>query len=284
LAAVNRSASRATEIAFGEPMPKPTSEPRGRLDVAFWATLALILSFFPIYLSGSERLRLLFQVVCLVVLGIWLNTPITEIDLVNSSLGHAASPSENPQRWLLLGFIGVSSLLFGQVWCGYLCPFGALQELASRLGWRLGLRSYPDRRLEQRVRWLKFAMLAFVLIAVWVSGEPIWASFDPMQHAFGGRLEGWMLVLVILVLVGSVFYVRFWCRYFCPMGAFLALGNKIALLHRLAPKRRFEHCDLGVRADFDLDCIRCNRCISGKDTRVRHQPRNAETQAANHVK
>jgi polyferredoxin len=233
----------------------------------------LLLAFFPVYFSGSERIRLLFQVASLGVLGIWLNTPITEIDLVNLSLGQFAPPSENPQRWLLLAFIGLTALLFGQVWCGYLCPFGALQELASRLGRIFGLRSYPDRRLEQRVRWLKFLLLAFVLIAVWVSGESTWASFDPMQHAFGGRLEGWMLLLVGLVVVGSLFYVRYWCRYFCPMGAFLALGNKIAFLQSLAPKRRFEHCDLGVRAEFDLDCIRCSRCIGGKDTRLRHLPR-----------
>jgi spermidine synthase len=272
LEAVNRSARRATEAAFGKPMPAPASAPKQRLDVAFWATLALLLAFFPVYFSGSERARLLFQAASLGVLGIWLNTPITEIDLVNLSLGHAASPWENPQRWLLLGFIGVASILFGQVWCGYLCPFGALQELASRLGWLLGLRTYPDRRLDQRARWLKFLLLAFVLIAVWVSGDVTWASFDPMQHAFGGRLAGWILVLVILVVLGSLFYVRFWCRYFCPMGAFLALGNKIALLQRLAPKRRFEHCDLGVRGEFDLDCIRCARCLSGTDTRVRHHP------------
>jgi predicted membrane-bound spermidine synthase len=272
LEAVNRSARRATESVFGKPLPPLEPVPSKRLDLAFWATLALLLTFFPVYVSGREGARLAFQVATLLVLGIWLNTPITEIDLVNLSLGHAAPPWENPQRWLLLGFIGVTSILFGQVWCGYLCPFGALQELTSRLGWYLGLRSYPDRRIDQRARWLKFLLLTFVLIAVWVSGESTWASFDPMQHAFGGRLAGWMLVLVIVVLLGSLFYVRFWCRYFCPMGAFLAMGNKVALLQRLAPKRRFEHCDLGVRGEFDLDCIRCSRCISGKDTRVRHHP------------
>lgn len=269
LEAVNRSARQATEAAFGEPMPAPASVSASRVDAAFWVTLALLFVFFPVYLSASERARLVFQVASLGILGIWLNTPITEVDLVNLSLGHAASPSENPQRWLLLGFIGLTALLFGPVWCGYLCPFGALQELASRLGRVLGLRSYPDRRLEQRVRWLKFLLLAFVLVAVWLSGEPTWASFDPMQYAFGGRLEGWMLLLVILVVGGSLVYVRFWCRYFCPLGAFLALGNKVALLHGLTPRRRFEHCDLGVRGEFDLDCIRCNRCIGGKDTRLR---------------
>lgn len=273
LMAVNRSARRATEGAFGKQMPVPATEPGGPLDLAFWTTLALLLVFFPVYLSGCERARLGLQVAAIGVLGIWLNTPITEIDLVNLSLGHAAPASENPQRWLLIGFVALSALLFGQVWCGYLCPFGALQELVSRAGRLLGLRSYPDRRLDQRVRWLKFLLLALVLIAVWVSGEPTWASFDPMQHVFGGKLGGWMLGLAVLAVAGSLFYVRFWCRYFCPMGAFLALGNKIALLQGLAPKRRFEHCDLGVRGEFNLDCIRCGRCISGDDTRIRHRAR-----------
>jgi polyferredoxin len=73
--------------------------------------------------------------------------------------------------------------------------------------------------------------------------------------------------------LGSLVYVRFWCRYFCPLGAFLALGNKLALLQRLAPQRRFEHCDLGVRDEFDLDCIRCARCLTGADTQLRHRAR-----------
>jgi len=77
--------------------------------------------------------------------------------------------------------------------------------------------------------------------------------------------------LLGLTLVGSLFYFRFWCRYFCPAGAFLALGNKLALLQRLAPKRRFEHCDLGVREEYDIDCIRCNRCLTGQDTGVRRR-------------
>jgi polyferredoxin len=112
-----------------------------------------------------------------------------------------------------------------------------------------------------------------MLIAVWVSGETLWAFFDPMQYAFGGRLAGWMLVLTLAVLLGSLFYVRFWCRYLCPLGALLSLTNKIALLERLGPRRRFEHCDLGVRHEFDVDCIRCSRCLTGADTTVRRVPR-----------
>ncbi len=56
--AVNRSARRATELAFGGPMPAPASVPESGLDAAFWASLALLLIFFPVYLSGNEPARL----------------------------------------------------------------------------------------------------------------------------------------------------------------------------------------------------------------------------------
>ncbi len=90
-----------------------------------------------------------------------------------------------------------------------------------------------------------------------------------MQYAFGETWPGWMLVIVAVVLLGALFYYRFWCRYLCPVGAFLALGNKFALLQHYAPKRRFNHCDLGVRDEFDIDCIRCQRCLTGKDTHLK---------------
>ena len=271
LESINRAAAAVTQAAFGKATPALPEDPgRPHFDLGFWATLALLLAFFPVFLTGSEPARLGLQVAAVGVLGFWLNTPITEVDLVNLLQGHAATPAENPQRWLLLGFIAITALAFGQVWCGYLCPFGALQELVSRLGRGLGLRAYPDRRAEGVLRTLKFVLLAGVLLAVLGTGDGEWASFDPMQHLFGGRIGGWMLLLAVLVLAACLVYVRFWCRYLCPIGAFLALSNKLALIQRLAPARRFEHCDLGVKGEFDVDCIRCSRCLTGRDTRLRH--------------
>ena len=80
----------------------------------------------------------------------------------------------------------------------------------------------------------------------------------------------------IRLFITRVLYYEFWpfWLFYTPMylyGAFLALSNKIALLQRLAPQRRFEHCDLGVRDEFDMDCIRCNRCLSARDTHLMHK-------------
>ena len=274
LAAINRAAGRVGEVAFGSAKPPLQVPAAVSLDVPFWVSAALLLAALVVHLTGALRARLVLLLATFAVLGLWLNTPITEIDLVNLSLGNAAAPAENPQRWLLLGFAGLTAVLLGPIWCGLLCPFGALQEVLSRAGRLLGLRSYPDRRVDQAARYLKYLLLAAMLMVVWLSGDTLWAAFDPMQRLFGG-LGGWMLLLATAALLGSLVYVRFWCRYFCPLGAFLALGNKIALLGRLAPKRRFEHCDLGVRGEYDLDCIRCGRCLGGEDTRLPHRRHGA---------
>lgn len=277
LETINRAAAITSRAAFGTATPPEPESTGVVLGVGFWATLALLIAALAVHLSGNQRARLALLAASLAVLGLWLNTPITEIDLANLSLGNAASPAENPQRWLLLGFAAVTALLFGPIWCGMLCPFGALQELASRLGRLLGVRSYPDRRIDRTARFIRILILAGMLIAVWSSGDPGWAYFDPMQQVFGERLGGWLVVLAVATLLVSLVYVRFWCSYFCPVGALLALGNRFAPLQRLAPRRRLEHCDLGVRTERDLDCIRCGRCLDAEDTRLGNRPTGHRT-------
>ncbi len=238
-----------------------TSTHRPDLDPGLIAVAALLLAWVPVYLSGRRRWRLPFLILVVGVLGLWLNAPLTEVDLVNLALGHAAAPWESPLRWLLIGFVVVATFAFGQVWCGWLCPFGAMQELIGRVGGWLGLGAEVDQRLERRLRALKFVLLASMLIMVFITAEAGWAAWDPMQSVFAGRWSWPMGLMILAVLAASLWWVRPWCRYLCPLGAFLALGNRLALLQRRAPARRFGHCDLGVRGGGDLDCIRCNRCI-----------------------
>jgi spermidine synthase len=274
LESINRTVAFAGKTAFGKdfaPMPKEKVAGSALWTPRFLATLLLLLASVPIYLSGNEKARLGLLAASLCILGFWLNSLVTEVDLVNLALGHLASLADNPQRWLLLGFVLLSGMLFGQFWCGCLCPFGAAQEFLSRLGRRLGLRRYVRRPLDRRLRFLKYVLLGLMLVAVLLYDEPFWATFNPMQHAFGRHFADWVLLVLGVSLGGSLFYVRFWCRYFCPFGAFLSLSNKFALLQHLAPRRRFEHCDLGVRDEFDMDCIRCNRCLHAQDTHVMHK-------------
>jgi spermidine synthase len=275
LASIDRAARAGAKEAFGLDLAsKDDGEPslaRAWLAPRPLAVGLLLLLFFPVYLRGGERARLAFQAATLVVLGVLFNTLLTEVDVANLSRGNLPSASSNPTSYLLIGFALVTWVLWGQVYCGFVCPFGALQEFLSRLGRGLHLRIYVSRPLDMRARYLKYVLLVLILTCFWITGDLLWVTANPMQHVFGSHVGGWILLVSGISLVGALVHYRFWCRYFCPLGALLALGNKIALLRRISPQRRYERCDLGVSSEFDLDCIHCHRCITAVDTGVRRR-------------
>jgi len=79
-------------------------------------------------------------------------------------------------------------------------------------------------------------------------------------------------VIVTAALIGSVFYVRFWCRYLCPAGAFLSLLNNVAILKRYLPAKRFAKCEFGLTAKDHLDCIYCDRCRYQPKATLKEEP------------
>ena len=74
-------------------------------------------------------------------------------------------------------------------------------------------------------------------------------------------------------LIGSVFYTRFWCRYLCPVGAFLSLFNNIAVLRRFSPPKKFGKCEFGLTPADKMDCLYCDKCRyeKAKTVRVKEQ-------------
>ena len=236
-----------------------------RTTFEFIIVLALLILFFPVYRFGHDKLRLFYQFAALIVLGFSFNVLVTEIDLINISLGHFPSLNANPLSYLMIGFVILTAFLLGQAYCGYVCPFGALQELISWIGRFFYLRSYVARPLETRMRYIKFVLLALMLMTFWITEDLHWITFNPMQHFFSGHFNDWMIAITLITLIGALFYYRFWCRYFCPFGAFIALSNKGIFFKQFAKKRRFEYCDLGVRDEYDIDCIHCQRCVTGKE-------------------
>ncbi|NGZ06548.1 MAG: 4Fe-4S binding protein [Magnetococcales bacterium] len=164
--------------------------------------------------------------------------------------------------WILLAGAILGGLAWGQFHCSWLCPFGALQEWISWIGQRLGWHASPHPAFLQRARLGRFFLLAVTVVLVWVTGNPEWSAFNPMQGFFANQLNPWLLAAAVLFLVASLFFFRFWCRYGCPLGTLLALFNKIALLDHLAPRRRFNQCDLHAHHPFDLECLHCHRCLA----------------------
>jgi len=124
----------------------------------------------------------------------------------------------------------------------------------------------------QKARFVKYAILFLLIAAFFVSRDRTTLSADPLITVFGIQFSlsnirwptlNWQSaspLILMAVLAGSTLYTRFWCRYLCPAGAFLSLFNKLAVLRRFLPARKFGRCEFGLTAKDQLDCISCDRC------------------------
>jgi polyferredoxin len=170
----------------------------------------------------------------------------------------------SPGNWLsgsfvLVFLVPLLVLLFGNVYCGYLCPFGALQELVGDLRPRRWATD-PGKQVWRYGRSAKYGLLLLVVVLFALTRDFVVLSADPLITIFSVLRDWWALTLAALVVLLSLVFRRYWCRNLCPAGAFLALLCGVRLLKRFTPPTGPSRCDLGVRAASELDCMCCDRC------------------------
>jgi polyferredoxin len=155
---------------------------------------------------------------------------------------------------LLAGTI-VLALVVGRYFCGWICALGTLQELARKLGERI----FPKRVfhmpacLDRVLRYVKYVVLVGTLLLTWQTASLIIRPYDPWAayaHMFAGLSEVWAefavgFSILVLSLVGSVFYDRVFCKYLCPLGAFLGITSKLGAFR--------------IQRNTDA-CLNCNLC------------------------
>jgi hypothetical protein len=120
----------------------------------------------------------------------------------------------------LAGFVLVTTLALGPMWCAYACPFGALQELLALLPvpkWRV------TPRLMGRARELRYLTLTAATVLVFGFGVAAAGEVEPFYHLFGRAREPLAWVFIGATLFFALFVKRFWCRFFCPTGLCLIL-------------------------------------------------------------
>jgi polyferredoxin len=139
----------------------------------------------------------------------------------------------------------VSAALFGRLFCGYVCPFGALQELLHIRRLRIRIPAQWLRRL----RVVPFVLLAYLVARTIATGVLSLSELTPFKAFF--TLGGAPLTLAVsgLFAVASVFVFRPFCTGFCPLGAWLSLVARVSPF-RL---RRTEQC---------VECARCDAVCS----------------------
>lgn len=182
--------------------------------------------------------------------------------------------------FILMGIFLIATLFFGRVFCGYFCPFGALQEWLRWLGKKFGLRKDLElpAGLDKYLRYLKYIVLAIVIYFSFYLGDLIFRNYDPysalmhLGQEFEEKIVAYILLLIFLIT--ALFSKSWWCRYFCPLGAFFAIFKKIGFFKIKREESSCISCGLcdrqcpanlkiaTVKAVKDADCISCGRCIS----------------------
>lgn len=196
--------------------------------------------------------------------------------------------------YYITGFLILLGVLLGRFICGFLCPFGWLQELLHKI---------PGKKLSTKklkpLTYLKYAilLLAVVLLPAIVvndlgMGDPFFCKYICPQGVLEGAIplaavnEGirsalgslfnWKLAILIVVVVLSVLFYRPFCKWICPLGAFYALMNKVSLLGIKVDEHKCVSCGKCARVckmDVDVtktpnhtECIRCGKCITACPT------------------
>ena len=182
----------------------------------------------------------------------------------------------DPMTVVLWVFTAISLVAWGRgTFCGWLCPFGALQELVARLArWahvpQLKLHTRTDRRLKK----LKYGVLAALLTMPFFSAA--WtdrlAEVEPFKTSITlmfSRSWPYLLWAVGLLAVNAVVY-KAYCRYLCPLGAGLAVLGQLRLLRWLPrraecgrPCQTCRHrCDYqSIEPDGAIDYVECFQCL-----------------------
>jgi polyferredoxin len=183
----------------------------------------------------------------------------------------------DPMIFILWGFVALTLLLWGRgVYCGWLCPFGALQELANQVAQRLGVRQleFPDV-VHERLSAVKYLVLILLFgVSLQSTLEMVrYAEVEPFKTAITLRFQReWPFVLYAggLVLV-SLVNRKFFCKYLCPLGAALAIPGRFRVFDWWLRRRRecgrpcqtcAKECEVrAIRPTGEINANECHYCL-----------------------
>lgn len=209
----------------------------------------------------NRRLRKVYLLINVAVLGFAVGGMLCPISAIQNIF------IKYNTVYLLLFFLPIlSTLLFGRVYCGWVCPFGAVSEWLFVKKWAVRIPKKWDRFL----KWTRWGILVFlvgrILLGAHVADD--WTPFKNL-FTFGGSLTNWILTGVFLGL--SIISYRPFCKYLCPYGAIMSLVSRFSF-RKVALDDSCVRCGqcekqcgmqaLEIPGDPDGDCILCGECAS----------------------
>ncbi len=232
---------------------------QGRLRLTIQIVTAVILNGYAAGFAGGKIYAGDLKKVCVPVLNCYScpgavgSCPIGALQTLLGS--HGRFP------FYVLGTLMLFGILLGRAVCGFLCPFGLVQDLLGKIPVK---KLRVPRRIDRPARYVKYIVLALLILIPVLSkvGEPVFCKYlcpagtleaglplmiaDPALRVLRGALYHWKIALLVIILVSAVFIPRCFCRYLCPLGAFYSFFQ------------RFSFCQMEVLEDRCVGCHKCN--------------------------
>jgi NosR/NirI family nitrous oxide reductase transcriptional regulator len=175
----------------------------------------------------------------------------------------------------------IITIVLGRFFCGWLCTFGAMNDFIYIISKKVFRTKFKvSKKVDSILKYLKYVLLVFIIVNIWTNGSKSFDSYSPWDtfaqvYNISGAITihtGGFILLVIIAF-GAVFIERFFCRYFCPLGAILAILSKARILKIKKFRDKCgsckictNNCSIGIKL-YQMDkvssgeCINCFKCI-----------------------
>jgi len=246
--------------------------PAVSLDADELTDLAVLVAFLGLavvsFLRKSTPLKVATLVVAVAYMGFAKGNLVSLVHIFNVIDGELPVFRYNIAWYALMAFTLLSTVLWGRLYCGRVCAFGAFTQLMDRVlpkSWRWE----PPRRLDAKLVYIKYVILgAVVLYYVITQDKFVYKYVEPFwMFTLTGDALLWFMVGALLL--GSVFIRNFYCRYLCSVGAALGLISQISVFrikrHQLCNSCKLceKKCEWGAIKGPKIvvgECVRCDDC------------------------
>lgn len=189
-----------------------------------------------------------------------------------------------------MGFLIFIGAMIGRVVCGFLCPFGLIQDLLHKIPFPKKIRTFYGDKLLRKLKYVIFAVFVILLplfvVDIMGQGAPYFCKLicpegmleggiplvlmnQSLRSAIGW-LYAWKSVVLIITIIFSMIIYRPFCKYICPLGALYSIFNAISIFRYRVDDEECVHCGKCEQAcqmqvnpvenANHPECIRCGRC------------------------
>ena len=233
------------------------------------AALGLVLAFAVFsFAKKSDRLKVVSLVLSVAYLGFVKASLVSVVDVFGATRWSLPAFRDAQAYYLLIGFTVVSTVLWGRLYCGRICAFGALTQLMDRVV-PARYRVEPPAWLDRRLIYVKYVVLGAAVLYYLASGNTlVYRYIEPFwMFTLSGNAVMWTLLAVLLL--ATVFVRNLYCRYLCSVGAGLGLLSNLTVFRikrwgecqtcKLCEKT----CEWGAIDGPKIlvsECVRCDDC------------------------